>query len=89
MLTRIWRFRQRMPLRQNLTAAPARQEAGMCFLTEKEPVWAGMLADVLAQTGIPLFSKRVFREARRYRPWAIIASAIFLKAAMSFPAIRS
>ena len=32
---------------------PARQEAGMCFLTEKEPVWAGMLADVLAQKGIP------------------------------------
>ena len=25
----------------------------MCFLTEKEPVWAGMLADVLAQKGIP------------------------------------
>lgn len=36
-----------------LTAAPAQKEAGMCFLTEKEPVWAGVLADVLDQKGIP------------------------------------
>ena len=31
---------------------PAKSE-GMCFLTEKSPIWAGMLADVLKQHGIP------------------------------------
>ena len=41
-----------------LTAEPAAESAaakaeGLCFLTEKEPVWAGMLADVLRQHGIP------------------------------------
>lgn len=29
------------------------KKAGMSFLTEKDPVWAGMLADVLNQHGIP------------------------------------
>ena len=31
---------------------PAKSE-GMCFLTEKSPIWAGMLADVLQQHGVP------------------------------------
>ena len=39
-----------------LTAPPAPPDGkrgGMCFLTEKPPVWAGMLADVLQQHGVP------------------------------------
>lgn len=39
-----------------LTESPKAESAkaeGMCFLTEKDPVWAGMLADVLKQHGIP------------------------------------
>lgn len=32
---------------------PVGQQKGMCFLTEKDAVWAGMLADVLKQHGIP------------------------------------
>lgn len=41
-----------------LTAAPlekpsAKQADGMCFLTEKSPIWAGMLADVLQQHEVP------------------------------------
>lgn len=31
----------------------AGQAAGMRFLTEKSPIWAGMLADVLEQHGVP------------------------------------
>lgn len=33
--------------------APVERQAEMCFLTEKDAVWAGMLADVLEQHGIP------------------------------------
>ena len=41
-------------LTAGLTAAvPAGKPEGMCFLTERETVWAGMLADVLTQHGIP------------------------------------
>lgn len=39
-----------------LTEGPKQESAktgGMRFLTEKDPVWAGMLADVLKQHGIP------------------------------------
>lgn len=37
-----------------LTAAPqAVQPEKMCYLTEQSPIWAGMLADVLRQHGIP------------------------------------
>ena len=32
---------------------PAKQQEGMCFLTEKDVIWAGMLADVLEQHKIP------------------------------------
>lgn len=32
---------------------PARKAEGMCLLTEKDTVWAGMLADVLRQHDIP------------------------------------
>lgn len=41
-----------------LTAVPkaghfAGKPEGMCFLTEKTPVWAGMLSDILQQHNIP------------------------------------
>lgn len=41
---------------ESLTEGPVGESAeteGMCFLTEKDPMWAGMLADVLKQHGIP------------------------------------
>ena len=34
---------------------PGEKREDMCFLTEKSPVWAGMLADVLEQHGVPFF----------------------------------
>ena len=36
-----------------MTESPAGKPEGMCLLTEKEVIWAGMLADVLRQHGIP------------------------------------
>lgn len=38
-------------------ACPAAQPEEMCFLTEQSPIWAGMLADVLQQHGIPFFKE--------------------------------
>ena len=43
---------------EQLTAAPpgprpAQETREMCFLTEQSNIWAGMLADVLQQHGIP------------------------------------
>ena len=35
------------------TPHPTKQSDEMCFLTEQSPIWAGMLADVLQQHGIP------------------------------------
>lgn len=29
-----------------------------CFLVEKDPMWGGMLADVLTQKGVPFLDKR-------------------------------
>ncbi|MBQ6569133.1 MAG: hypothetical protein IJL87_02630 [Clostridia bacterium] len=35
------------------------QPDDMCFLTEQEALWSGMLADVLAQNDIPFVQKNV------------------------------
>lgn len=36
---------------------PAQQSGELCFLTEQSPVWAGMLADVLHQHGVPFIKE--------------------------------
>ena len=38
-------------------AAPAKGPEALCFLTEQSPIWAGMLADVLQQHGVPFFKE--------------------------------
>ena len=38
-------------------ARPASEPDGMCFLTEQSPIWAGMLADVLQQHGVPFIKE--------------------------------
>ena len=45
-----------------LTASPAEAHPGrktenLCYLTEQSPIWAGMLADVLHQHGIPFIQE--------------------------------
>lgn len=45
-----------------LTAPPSRERQTrkseeMCFLTEKSPIWAGMLTDVLRQHNVPFFQE--------------------------------
>lgn len=36
---------------------PGKASGELCFLTERDPIWAGMLADVLRQHGIPFFKE--------------------------------
>ena len=36
---------------------PAEGPGEMCFLTERSPIWAGMLSDVMQQHGIPFFKE--------------------------------
>lgn len=36
---------------------PAGKPEEMCFLTEQSPIWAGMLADVLQQHGLPFIKE--------------------------------
>lgn len=36
---------------------PAPKTEEMCFLTEQSPIWAGMLADVLRQHGVPFIQE--------------------------------
>lgn len=36
---------------------PANSPQEMCFLTEQSPIWAGMLADVLQQHGVPFIKE--------------------------------
>ena len=38
-------------------ARTAERPEEMCYLTEQSPVWAGMLADVLQQHGVPFFKE--------------------------------
>lgn len=38
-------------------AAPDQKLGEMCFLTEQSPIWAGMLADVLGQHGVPFYQE--------------------------------
>lgn len=40
-------------LKSSIEGCPAKEAKGMCFLTEQNPIWAGMLADVLQQHGVP------------------------------------
>ena len=36
---------------------PTQKTEEMCFLTEQSPIWAGMLADVLRQHGVPFIKE--------------------------------
>lgn len=40
-------------LKSPIKGCPAKEAEGMCFLTEQDPIWAGMLADVLRQHSVP------------------------------------
>ena len=47
---------------EKITASPvetatAKGSEEMCFLTEQSPIWAGMLADVLQQHGVPFLKE--------------------------------
>ena len=42
------------------SSLPAPEDGQPCFLTEKETLWSGMLADVLGQKNIPFVQKPLY-----------------------------
>ncbi len=46
-----------MAARASLSARTSPAADGLCFLTEKEALWAGMLSDVLKKEGVPFITK--------------------------------
>ena len=49
----------------------------ICFLTEKEQIWSGMLADVLKQHGIPFVQKNVLGTGMTLRTGPMFESVRF------------
>lgn len=75
-----------------LTAEPVAEPAaekpeGMCFLTEKDTVWAGMLADVLKQKDIPFIKESSLGAGLRIRAGSLMETIrFFVPAAYLTPA---
>lgn len=47
--------------------SPQEKEEAYCFLTEKEPIWGEMLADVLKQNGVPFVIQKALGGGLRDR----------------------
>lgn len=59
-------------------------EQGMCLLTEKSPIWAGMLADVLQQHGIPFVKESSLGAGLAIRAGSLTESIRFFVPAAGF-----
>lgn len=72
-----------------LTERPESVKAeGMCFLTEKDPVWAGMLADVLQQHGIPFVKESSLGAGLAIRTGSLLETIRFFVPAACFAAAK-
>lgn len=59
-------------------SADVKQKSGeMCFLTEKDVVWAGMLADVLTQNDIPFIKESSLGAGLRIRAGSFMETIRF------------
>lgn len=63
---------------------PVEKLEGMCFLTEKSPIWAGMLADVLQQHGIPFVKESSLGAGLAIKTGALSETIRFFVPAVSF-----
>lgn len=74
-----------------LTEGPREEDAkaeGMCFLTEKDPIWAGMLADVLKQHGLPFVKESSLGAGLAIRTGPLLETIRFFVPAASLAAAR-
>ena len=60
----------------------------ICFLTEKELIWSGMLADVLKQNNIPFIQKSVMGAGLAMRAGQMLESVKFYVACKDFDAAQ-
>lgn len=56
---------------------PEQKSGKMCFLTEKDAVWAGMLADVLTQHDIPFIKESSLGAGLRIRAGSLMETIRF------------
>ena len=59
------------------TVAPEQKSGEMCFLTEKDIIWAGMLADVLTQHDIPFIKESSLGAGLRIRAGSFMETIRF------------
>lgn len=71
-----------------LTAAPAERQEGMCFLAEKDVIWAGVLADVLKQHQIPFAKESSLGAGMAIRAGSLLESIRFFVPAAQLDAAR-
>ena len=70
------------------TAHPAGQRDGMCFLTEKDAVWAGMLSDVLKQHGVPFVKESSLGAGMAIRAGSLLETIRFFVPASHLAAAK-
>lgn len=69
-------------------ACPAVSPEEVCFLTEQSPIWAGMLADVLRQHGVPYFKESSLGAGLAIKTGSLSESIRFFVPASQFPAAK-
>ena len=67
---------------------PVEKREGMCLLTEKDPVWAGVLADVLKQHDIPFAKESSLGAGMAIRAGSLLESIRFFVPAAYLAAAR-
>ena len=67
---------------------PEKKTEGMCLLTEKDSVWAGMLADVLKQHDIPFTKESSLGAGMAIRTGSLLETFRFFVPASFLPAAR-
>ncbi len=68
--------------------SPIEKQEGMCLLTEKDVVWAGMLADVLKQHNIPFVKESSLGAGMAIRSGSLLETIRFYVPASCLAAAR-
>jgi len=71
-----------------LADSPIEKQEGMCLLTEKDVVWAGMLADVLKQHNIPFVKESSLGAGMAIRAGSLLETIRFYVPAFHLAAAK-
>jgi len=73
---------------RRLADSPVEKREGMCFLAEKDNVWAGVLADVLKQHDIPFVKESSLGAGMAIRAGSLLETIRFFVPASCFAAAK-